>query len=68
MAGKNECLADELAETQKLLKLHKKLLDEAMTAQIVKVNKCKEAGSELLDKAGEQAEYLKRNKQLLDSS
>ena len=53
MANKNEDLADDLAETQNLLKLHKKLLDEALADQAAAVGQCAATGSQLLGKCDE---------------
>ena len=45
---KNEALADELQETQKILKLHKELLDAAMKNQTSAVDSCESKGDQLL--------------------
>ena len=55
MAGKNEHLEDQLAETKELLNLHKKLLDDALKNQASTLKECKESGTSLKRKMDEQA-------------
>ena len=50
------------------MKLHKNLLDDALKNQVSTLQECKESGSTLNRKMDEQAQYLKRNKKLLETS
>lgn len=68
MAYQNDYLSKELKGTTELLEQQKKQLDEALANQSNTVQKCAESGTSLMDKIDEQAQYLKQNRDLLDTS
>ena len=68
MASQNEHLVNELADAREMLTVHKKLLEEALDTQNAKVKSCAQSGTKLLGRCQDQAEYLKANRQMLDTS
>ena len=63
----NDCLRDELQNTQELLRVHKQLLDETLKKQQETLTQCQTQGAEINDCLDVQASFLRKNN-YLDSS